>query len=84
MLALDWPRLHHIAAIEREKSAPASKTTKGVDFVCPAKEWEELKVYQRPPERGLSIVYTKLGWSCLAFPLARTLLNHAALGGQEM
>lgn len=42
---MDWPRLHHLAAIDREKSASTSKSAnKGVDFVCPAKEWEGLRV----------------------------------------
>lgn len=42
---MDWPRLHHLAAIESEKSATTSKSAnKGVDFVCPAKEWEDLRV----------------------------------------
>ncbi|CAM9143892.1 unnamed protein product [Scytosiphon promiscuus] len=44
VLALEWPRPHHLAAIENEKAATASKSTRvGVDFVCPAKEWEDLK-----------------------------------------
>eukprot|EP00752_Nemacystus_decipiens_P002251 g2132.t2 len=44
VLAMDWPRLHHLAAIEREKSATSSKSAnKGADFVCPAKEWEDLR-----------------------------------------
>ncbi|CAN0181713.1 unnamed protein product [Pylaiella littoralis] len=45
VLAMDWPRRHYLAAVEREKSAPASKSNKGVDFVCPAKEWGELKSF---------------------------------------
>lgn len=45
VLAMDWPRLHHLAAVEREKSSTTSKSAnKGVDFVCPAKEWEDLRV----------------------------------------
>lgn len=57
---MDWPRLHHLAAIEREKSAPTSKSAnKGVDFVCPAKEWEDLQVCQRPTERGLTLTSRK-------------------------
>lgn len=49
VLAMDWPRLHYLAAIEREKStgaaaASSKSANKGVDFVCPAKEWEELRV----------------------------------------
>lgn len=45
VLAMDWPRLHHLAAMEREKSATTPKSANnGVDFVCPAKEWEDLRV----------------------------------------
>lgn len=46
VLAMDWPRLHHLAAIEREKSSTTSRpANKGVDFVSPAKDWEGLEVW---------------------------------------
>ncbi|CAM9280265.1 unnamed protein product, partial [Ectocarpus sp. 13 AM-2016] len=44
VLAMDWPRLHHLAALEREKCASTSRTAnKGVDFVPPAKDWDGLE-----------------------------------------
>lgn len=68
VLAMDWPRRHYLAAVEREKSAPASKSNKGVDFVCPAKEWGELKVCRRPPEKkGIDTVQRRGG---LAFRIS--------------
>ncbi|CAN0118223.1 unnamed protein product, partial [Ectocarpus sp. 12 AP-2014] len=44
VLAMDWPRLHHLEAIEREKCATTSRTAnKGVDFVPPVKDWDGLE-----------------------------------------
>ena len=47
MLAMAWPRPYFVEAAEREKTSPVAKTAaKGVDFVCPAREWEGLQVCQ--------------------------------------
>lgn len=42
---MDWPRVHYLAAVEREAKVPRAKAaSKGTDFVCPAREWKGLKV----------------------------------------
>ena len=45
VLAMDWPRVHYLAAVERETRASEAKpASKGIDFVCPSKEWKGLEV----------------------------------------
>lgn len=42
---MDWPRLHYLAAVDRETRVTTAKAaSKGIDFVCPSKEWKGLKV----------------------------------------
>lgn len=60
---MDWPRLHYLAAVDREtRMSSAKPANKGIDFVCPSKEWKGLKVCRDGDEGHTDLKPAPTGW----------------------